>query len=84
MKVGPSLAGSRLRITAARAWVLAAMATDPERAWTLEDLAPIVRHRHGATATETAAALRQLVKLRMIDVVVRGRTWRPGAWRVAS
>lgn len=82
-KVGPSIAGTRGRIVEARSWVLAAMQSAPVRAWTLEDLAPLVRKMFGATAAETAAALRQLVTMRKIVVVVRGRSGHSGAWRIA-
>jgi hypothetical protein len=83
-KVGPSIVGTRGRIKTAREWVLTEMRFHPERAWTLEELVPRVRRAYGATAKETEAALRQLVTMRKIDVVVRGRGGHSGAWRVAS
>jgi hypothetical protein len=84
VKAGPSLVGTHGRIAAARTWVLAAMATDTARAWTVDDLVPLVRRLYGATAQESEGALRQLVKARRVEVVVKGRACYPGSWRVAS
>jgi hypothetical protein len=76
-RVGPQFYGTKAAVDARHAAVLATMASQPDRAWSDEDVASALRHAY--TRHEVGLSIARLQQDNRVEVAERGKRGHTGS-----